>query len=117
MPGCVVLPGGFIVRAGHDRSSNQYLRLRVDKNTVCLNSIREKRHRPMQSTMQINQAIAHTSFSVQASEVRFSSVWGNEMQREDFLALAAGVRQFSAGMALAAGSADCPLGSVQRAAE
>jgi len=71
----------------------------------------------MQSTMQINQAIAHTSFSVQASEATFSSVWGSEMQREDFLALAAGVRQFSADMALVAGDGDYPLDSVQRAAE
>ncbi|MFJ3468630.1 hypothetical protein ACIPO9_10540 [Pseudomonas sp. NPDC090203] len=71
----------------------------------------------MQSTIQMNQVIAHTSFSAQASEATFSSVWGNEMQREDFLALAAGVRQFSADMALVAGNADYPSESVQRAAE
>lgn len=71
----------------------------------------------MLSTMQINQTIAHTSFSVQASEATFSSVWGNEMQREDFLALAAGVRQFSADMALVAGNVDDQRDSVQRGAE
>ncbi len=35
-------------------------------------------------------------FTGQATEHSFSSVWGNEMQREDFLALAVSVRQFSA---------------------
>lgn len=28
-------------------------------------------------------------------DTTFNQVWGNEMQREDFLALAAGLRQFS----------------------
>lgn len=50
--------------------------------------------------MQMNQADTRFAFTVQAAvrtaEPTFSSVWGNEMQREDFLALAAGVRQFSA---------------------
>jgi hypothetical protein len=46
--------------------------------------------------MQVNQADNNIAFTVQAKEPTFSSVWGNEMQREDFLALAAGVRQFSA---------------------
>ena len=46
--------------------------------------------------MFINQADTPVAFTVQAQEPTFSSVWGNEMQREDFLALAAGVRQFSA---------------------
>lgn len=31
-------------------------------------------------------------------EPTFSSVWGNEMQREDFLALAAGLRQYNASL-------------------
>lgn len=52
--------------------------------------------------MQISQADATSTFNVQALETTFSSVWGNEMQREDFLALAAGVRQFSASHADAA---------------
>jgi hypothetical protein len=46
--------------------------------------------------MQVNQPDNNIAFTVQATEPTFSSVWGNEMQREDFLALAAGVRQFSA---------------------
>nr|WP_314578886.1 hypothetical protein [uncultured Pseudomonas sp.] len=46
--------------------------------------------------MQVNQADDNIAFTVQATAPTFSSVWGNEMQREDFLALAAGVRQFSA---------------------
>jgi hypothetical protein len=46
--------------------------------------------------MLMNQAETSIAFTVQAAEPTFSSVWGNEMQREDFLALAAGVRQFSA---------------------
>lgn len=53
--------------------------------------------------MQMNQAETTLAFSAQAQpsqacEASFSSVWGNEMQREDFLALAAGVRQFSVGL-------------------
>lgn len=53
--------------------------------------------------MQMNQAETTLAFAArtQPSPVReasFSSVWGNEMQREDFLALAAGVRQFSVGL-------------------
>lgn len=46
--------------------------------------------------MLMNQAETSIAFNVQAAEPTFNSVWGNEMQREDFLALAAGVRQFSA---------------------
>lgn len=49
--------------------------------------------------MHINQAETNLAFTVQAAAPTFSSVWGNEMQREDFLALAAGVRQFSASQA------------------
>lgn len=45
--------------------------------------------------MQVNQAEATLSFAAQNTEASFSSVWGNEMQREDFLALASGVRQIS----------------------
>lgn len=45
--------------------------------------------------MQVNQAANTLAFTAQAGETSFSQVWGNEMQREDFLALAAGVRQFS----------------------
>ena len=32
-------------------------------------------------------------------EQTFSSVWGNEMQREDFLALASGLRHYNASLA------------------
>ena len=46
--------------------------------------------------MLMNQAETSIAFNVQAAEPTFSSVWGNEMQREDFLALAAGLRQFNA---------------------
>lgn len=46
--------------------------------------------------MLMNHADTSIAFTVQAAEPTFNSVWGNEMQREDFLALAAGVRQFSA---------------------
>ena len=46
--------------------------------------------------MQMTQAETSFAFAVQAAVPSFKSVWGNEMQREDFLALAAGVRQFSA---------------------
>lgn len=46
--------------------------------------------------MSIHQATTATAFSTPAAEPTFSSVWGNEMQREDFLALAAGLRQFNA---------------------
>jgi hypothetical protein len=46
--------------------------------------------------MLIQQAETSIAFNGQAAEPTFNSVWGNEMQREDFLALAAGVRQFSA---------------------
>jgi hypothetical protein len=31
-------------------------------------------------------------------EQTFSSVWGNEMQREDFLALASGLRHYNASL-------------------
>jgi hypothetical protein len=46
--------------------------------------------------MQTNQANTRPEFAAQKNESSFSSVWGNEMQREDFLALASGLRQFSA---------------------
>jgi hypothetical protein len=46
--------------------------------------------------MLMTQAETSIAFTVQAQEPTFNSVWGTEMQREDFLALAAGVRQFSA---------------------
>ena len=49
--------------------------------------------------MQTNQANTRQEFTAQQSESSFSSVWGNEMQREDFLALASGLRQFSASQA------------------
>ncbi|TDV67708.1 hypothetical protein [Pseudomonas sp. LP_7_YM] len=45
--------------------------------------------------MQVNQAATTQAFTAPAAETSFSNVWGNEMQREDFLALAAGVRQLS----------------------
>jgi hypothetical protein len=67
--------------------------------------------------MQMNQVITHASFPVQAQEASFNSVWGNEMQREDFLALAAGVRQFSADLALLQGEAVHPERNERRAAE
>lgn len=50
-------------------------------------------------TMQTNLAQTTQSFMAEPAETSFASVWGNAMQREDFLALAAGVRQFSLGMA------------------
>jgi len=49
--------------------------------------------------MQTNLAHINQSFTAEPAEASFESVWGNAMQREDFLALAAGVRQFSLGMA------------------
>lgn len=49
--------------------------------------------------MQTNQANTRQEFAAQQNESSFSSVWGNEMQREDFLALASGLRQFSASQA------------------
>ncbi len=49
--------------------------------------------------MQLNQADNHIDLDGQQSEASFSSVWGNAMQREDFLALAAGLRQFNASQA------------------
>jgi hypothetical protein len=67
--------------------------------------------------MQMNQAVTHTSFAAQAPEASFSSVWGNEMQREDYLALAAGVRQFSADLALVSGNTMYPPESAHCAAE
>jgi len=45
--------------------------------------------------MQMNQAQTTHSFATDIAETAFDSVWGNALQREDFLALAAGVRQFS----------------------
>lgn len=38
-------------------------------------------------------------FARHPQEQTFSSVWGNEMQREDFLALASGVRHYQASLA------------------
>ncbi|MFY1667885.1 hypothetical protein [Pseudomonas sp. Pseu.R1] len=49
--------------------------------------------------MQVNHAQTAHSFAAEVAEVTFDSIWGNAMQREDFLALAAGVRQFSLEMA------------------
>lgn len=49
--------------------------------------------------MQTNQANTRQEFAAQKNESSFNSVWGNEMQREDFLALASGLRQFSASQA------------------
>jgi hypothetical protein len=49
--------------------------------------------------MKTNQANTRPEFARQTSESSFSSVWGNEMQREDFLALASGLRQFSTSQA------------------
>ncbi|MCF7532535.1 hypothetical protein [Pseudomonas petrae] len=49
--------------------------------------------------MQTNQANTRQEFAAQKNESSFSSVWGNEMQREDFLAMASGLRQFSASQA------------------
>lgn len=49
--------------------------------------------------MQTNQANTRQAFTAQSNESSFSSVWGNEMQREDFLALASGLRQFSGSQA------------------
>ena len=49
--------------------------------------------------MQTNQVDTRQDFTAQKNESSFSSVWGNEMQREDFLALASGLRQFSASQA------------------
>jgi hypothetical protein len=46
--------------------------------------------------MKSNHVNAGQEFTAHKSESSFSSVWGNEMQREDFLALASGIRQFSA---------------------
>jgi hypothetical protein len=46
--------------------------------------------------MQTNQATTRPEFAAPQTESSFSSVWGNEMQREDFLALASGLRQFNA---------------------
>lgn len=49
--------------------------------------------------MQTTQVDTRQEFTAQKNESSFSSVWGNEMQREDFLALASGLRQFSASQA------------------
>lgn len=49
--------------------------------------------------MQTNQSNTRPEFTAKKNESSFSSVWGNEMQREDFLALASGLRQFSASQA------------------
>jgi hypothetical protein len=78
----------------HDHSSRQVLRSGFVENTVCLNSIEKKR-----ALMQTNHSNTRPEFTAQKNESSFSSVWGNEMQREDFLALASGLRQFSAGQA------------------
>jgi hypothetical protein len=70
--------------------------------------------------MQMNQAETTLAFSAQAQttqprEPSFNSVWGNEMQREDFLALAAGVRQFSVGLAQMAFVTGAPSCSTEHA--
>ncbi len=78
----------------HDHSSRQDLRSGFVENTVCLNSIEKKR-----ALMQTNHSNTRPEFAAQKNESSFSSVWGNEMQREDFLALASGLRQFSASQA------------------
>lgn len=46
-------------------------------------------------------------------EQTFSSVWGNEMQREDFLALAAGLRSYNAALAQMGYTDADPLGSME----
>jgi hypothetical protein len=94
----------------HDHSSQQDLRSGCVENTVCLNSIEKKR-----ALMQTNQSNTTPEFAAQKNESSFSSVWGNEMQREDFLALASGLRQFSASqadLAFAPSSAGCATGYV-----
>jgi hypothetical protein len=45
--------------------------------------------------MHTHSAETRLGFTGQAAQPSFSSVWGNEMQREDFLAMAAGVRQLT----------------------
>ena len=45
--------------------------------------------------MQMNQATDAAAFTSSTADASFSSVWGNAMQREDFLALAAGLRQYN----------------------
>ncbi|UZJ58646.1 hypothetical protein OKW98_18915 [Pseudomonas sp. KU26590] len=63
--------------------------------------------------MQTNQANTRPEFAAQKNESSFSSVWGNEMQREDFLALASGLRQFSAShadLAFVPSGAGCATG-------
>jgi hypothetical protein len=70
--------------------------------------------------MQTNQAETTLAFTAPTAETSFSSVWGNVMQREDFLALAAGVRQFSIGLegvAFVAGSRPCAVEQGQFAAD
>lgn len=48
--------------------------------------------------MQTAQIDNSFEFARHAQEPTFSSVWGNEMQREDFLALASGLRQHNASL-------------------
>ncbi|HEY0290449.1 MAG TPA: hypothetical protein VGC62_26165 [Pseudomonas sp.] len=48
--------------------------------------------------MQIAQIDNSLEFAHRPQEQTFSSVWGNEMQREDFLALAAGLRHYNASL-------------------
>lgn len=48
--------------------------------------------------MQMNPAQAANAYVADVADTAFDSVWGIAMQREDFLLLAAGVRQFSLGM-------------------
>ncbi|WP_268796758.1 hypothetical protein [Pseudomonas huanghezhanensis] len=48
--------------------------------------------------MQTAQIDNSFEFSCHPQEQTFSSVWGNEMQREDFLALASGLRHYSASL-------------------
>lgn len=45
--------------------------------------------------MTINHANAPAVFTTSNADASFNSVWGNAMQREDFLALAASLRQFN----------------------
>ncbi len=68
--------------------------------------------------MHTNPAETSFGFTGQAPKPSFSSVWGNEMQREDFLAMAAGVRQLSGHSAervLVSDTQSCPVDSCQAA--
>jgi hypothetical protein len=50
-------------------------------------------------TMQTARIDNSFEFARQPQEQTFSTVWGNEMQREDFLALATGLRHYQASLA------------------